>query len=144
MTSGGIDDGMREMSVMLLSLSTRIGPRAAYWAIVLLGISPASDFGDVIDSAYKRGDARTVAVLLHSAPAIDLKRRSDLIRWIEEELDVRNETRERMLTATNEGFSEAHDESMVRAPEKAGNKKLSRVVPTVAAPVRGGDGEIVV
>ena len=53
----------------------------------------------------------------------------ELVRWVEELVDLRSETRERILTATDEGFSKAHDASMPRAPKKAGNKKSSTVVP---------------
>ena len=92
-----------------LALISRIGPKTTYWGIIILSAVPSGSssnfptheplyvFGilgglSTLGRAFMRGDARTVAVLLHSAPSMQLKGvvwkrhkiydRDDLIRWI--------------------------------------------------------------
>ena len=79
-----------------------------------------SVLGDMIDRAHKRGDARTVAVLLYSAPAIEPERRIELVQWIGEHVDIiPDEVREKLMassakpatTNNNEGLSDSHEEA---------------------------------
>ena len=82
-----------------------------------------SVLGDMIDRAHKRGDARTVAVLLYSAPAIEPERRIELVQWIGEQVDIiPDEVREKLMassglsanpatTNNNEGLSDSHEEA---------------------------------
>ena len=93
----------------------RIGPRTAYWAILLLGALPAgatdgfdmsnplyasiyAGGGSALGRAFFRGEARTVAVLLYCCPKLqltgdcwkqhDIYDRDDLVQWIGEKLKL--------------------------------------------------------
>ena len=113
-----------------------------------------SVLGDMIDRAHKRGDARTVAVLLYSAPAIEPERRIELVQWIGEHVDIiPDEVREKLMasfanpatTNNNEGLSDSHEEAGAHLGERAaeGDAEAPKKASSASVhPYLPGDGEI--